>query len=706
MSWRIEKETGDIVISGFEKGVAPSPLQGIGNMQSVNISDEMGEVFCSYARVQQSFPSTSPSSRLLTPSDSTHLTISSDPSSNFWAGNWITTGTSTIAGLSSSTTYYILSYSNNIVQLATTYNGAAITGLGATGTCDFAITTNCNMVQPVASTTEFYSNGSAFKYRYYILDTNGHIWVRDTGVVTDGIGWFLPDRATLSNPTGIAVLNGWVLVFAGNTIYCKSTVILGQLPSNPSTTGWDSFAGGNMMSPATSPNPHFAFAGRQGKCYYTDGNFLGSIFPNTSLQSGVSNIQSYASYTAVTTTGTISTLISGARPTTAIASSTTRIPAFLFSAGTKPAAITLGTIYWILMTGAMTFEVYAASSGGSALDIETGSAGTQYFNTFYPASSGGMATITFTPQRFNLPVFETAQCVAELGNTVLIGCKGNVLYPWNQVDVLPSNLIPIPENNVSSLLTVSSMVYVFAGSKGNIYVTNGSAISAALTLPSYVAGIAGSQSSYVDPYFVWGGTMFLRGRVYFSVLDQTADKTGNTGGIWSFVPSQNINLQQEQVTGLRMENKSSYETFNGVCTVLLASQDQNAKGPQYWSAWYSSITSATYGIDFSNTIPYIAVIETDLIPTGTALIKKTLSQIEYKLSAPLIVGESVALTYRQNATDNFASLGTLNVESTTSLSGYYTVNFEKGQWLQIKATLTPTSVSTGSFIRLAQIRIR
>ena len=50
MSYELEKDTKDIVISGWEKGIAPSPHLGIANMQCANISTETGEVMAAYQR--------------------------------------------------------------------------------------------------------------------------------------------------------------------------------------------------------------------------------------------------------------------------------------------------------------------------------------------------------------------------------------------------------------------------------------------------------------------------------------------------------------------------------------------------------------------------------------------------------------------------------------------------------------------------------
>lgn len=705
MSVRYEKDTEDFVIEGFENGIAPSPHKGIGFMQGVNIATETGEVMCSYSRIQQSQVGTTPPNLSGSAISTTRLT-SSTPIIN---GTWITISSSSVSGLSTGDYFVVNSSSTPTVagqfQIASTYQqtgfGGILSWAGSSGSITFNL--KVGVGQPIASATEPYNNGSQ-QYRYYILDNQGLVWVYDTALinnmVTGNLFWTCPDPSfsyfgSQTAPSGIAILNGFLHVISGNTIWVKPTVNLDQ--------GFQNFASGVLLCPPSSSNPHFAFTGHQGKMYYTDGNFIGSIFANTSLLTGGANIQSYASYTAVTTTATVGTLIGGSLPTFG-GSSSTRIPAVFFHAtgGSNPAALTIGTIYYIQYSlGAGTFQVFAASSGGSALDAQTGSSGTQYFDTYYPISAGGEATITFSPERLNLPFFETSQSIAELGSSVLIGCKGNTVYPWNQVDATPSDLINLPESNVPYMLTVNNMVYIQAGFKGNIYITSGSSATLALTVPDYTSGL-------IEPYFTWGGMMYLRGRVYFSILDQTASHTGQCGGVWSFIPTQNFYIGQDTGIGLRLENRNSYGTYNGLATVLLANQDQsNARGPQYWSGWYSSITSPLYGIDYSDTVAGTpAVIQTDFIPTGTAIDKMTFSQIEYKLATPLASGDSVQIFYRVNLSDAFVTCGAVKQDSTTALSGYFDVTFQKTQWVQFQVVLTPNGSSTSSFVRLSQIRYR
>ncbi len=718
MAYHFEKDTGDLIIDGFEQGIAPSPHKGIANMQGVNISTEMNEVVVSYARALQSQAGTNAATFTVSIVDSNHLTATV-PVLN---GSWITVGAG-ITGLSAGTYYIQNSTATSTVvgnfQVSAYYNGSVTTGFSGGGTATgnlFAA-----MGKPIASATETYNAGfsNGTQYRYYMLDSQGLVWVYDTQLASSTLHWFLPDTSVTyfgsdTAPSGIGFLNGWLHVFSGNKIWVKSSINLGATGSTTST--YVQMTNAFLMSTLDTLHPHFAFVGHQGKLYYTDGVYLGMIFPDTFLLTGLANIQSFASYGTSTTTGTIGTLYSGSLPSfgpNVGATGFARVPAVFFTdaQGTIPSALTVNTIYWIeYSTANGNFQVFTAATGGSALDITTGKSGNQYFNTYYPIGThagayGDTSTVTFVPERLNLPTFEVAQCMTEVGNNLIIGGIGNVLYPWNQVDPTPGSLIFLPENNTTNLITVNQMAYAFAGNKGNIYITDGSVASLVIKVPDYCAGIAGTESSYIEPYFSWGGAAYIRGRVYFSILDQTAAKAGNCGGIWSFVPTQNLYIGQDTGLALRLENQNSYGTYNGVATVLLPSQTQNAISPQYWAGWYSSISGPTYGIDFTSTSPSTsAIIETDIVATGTLLGKDTFSNLEYKLAAPLVAGDTIGLKYRLNATDAFTSM-TINTESTTALSGYVSpLPFQNTQWVQFQITLNPTGAS--SFCRLTELRLR
>lgn len=615
--------------------------------------------------------------------------------------------------------YYYVSYENasGKVKLSSLFDPTAANVLthGTSGTATFD--TVATPGSAVAKATERYTTATAAEYRYYILDTNGRVWYYDTAVYDSSLAasgvattWMLPDPYSYAalNMTGMAVLNGYLMTVSNARIYGKPVTNLGM--------AFRVLENAFLNEPFPT-HKNFAYVGNQGKMYYCDGNYIGELFPTTSLETSVANIQSHCTYTASSSTTyriTVSSIIGGSLP---YSPDGTRIPIVFYvnQYGTLPTAVTQNTVYYLgaeISSG--TFRVYTALTGGSGVDVYTGAAGTQYFNTFYPfgldAGINGTDTLVqYSSQRVNLPQFETAQCMVEVDNTVLIGCNGSVVYPWNQVDATPSGFITLPESDVKAMVNVNNMGYVFAGNKGNVYITNNSVASLVLKVPDYCAGVPGTPLTYIEPYFTWGDAMYVRGRVYFSILDQTATKAGNCGGVWSFIPTQNFYVGQDVGLSLRLENQNTYGSYNGYATILIPNEEQLAVSPQYWAAWQSSYSTgtSTFGIDNTSTVPVTQyVLETDILATGTFLSKDTFTQLEYKLTTPMTSGDAVQLYYRLNATDAWTTCGTVREETDNRLSGYFDQPFQKTQWVQFRAVVATGGTTSSSFVRLKQIRLR
>lgn len=635
------------------------------------------------------------------------------------------TVTSIIKEITLPTGNYYVSYKDAIPQVEISehydpYHDHPVTFV-TSGTITFNLTTVFG--NPISKATERFATATQNEYRYYILDDAGYVWVHDTEVydftLADtgiGVNWILPDDTDYGaqDLNSIAILNGWLIALNNIQLRGKPTVVLGETFLTLDNA---------FLTNQFPTHTNYALSGHQGRLYWCDGNYIGSLFPDTSILTGAANIQSYAKYSvpSTATVGEITELYSGSAPYTSDSDGdTVRIPAVFFTDeyGTQPTNLTAETIYYIQYapgSGANLFEVYAALTGGSAIDIDAGASGNQYFNTFYPDGSdagifGNNSTATFSPQRLSLPSYEISQTLAEIGNQVLVGCQGNVVYPWNQVDVTPAGLINLPESNVQYILTVNQVAYMFAGNQGNIYITDGSLASLVLNLSDYLAGVPGSPGTYIESTYTWSDSMYLRGRVYFSVKDQSSTKAGNCGGIWSFVPTQNLASDQETGLALRLEAQNSYGTYSGAAAIFIPNAVQNAQQPLYWSAWYSSVSAPTYGIDYSTgsssaSSPF--VIETDAIPYGTMLGKKTSQQLEYKLGSPLDTGATITAKYRTNLTDSWTACNPF-VTETNRLSGYAPANFQQVQWLQFQFTCTPitSSATTNTFIRFREIRLR
>lgn len=290
-----------------------------------------------------------------------------------------------------------------------------------------------------------------------------------------------------------------------------------------------------------------------------------------------------------------------------------------------------------------------------------------------------------------LPGNDIAQSLAELGSDLLIGGIYNAIYPWNRISTGPRNAILVAENNIAHLLTVNTNTYIFAGKRGRIYKTNGSQAEFFMKIPDHIIG-------GIDPQIIFNGVAYNKNQIYFGV--STTTNQGNPSiayrGLWAIDITTNV----MRVPALQSNN-------NGIVTAIFSSLTSTT-GFGLFVAWKTiDINGNTVltGIDNQSSQPYssyASYITTDIIPIGQFLKKRTLSNVEFKLTTPLIANEGIKISYRTNMSEAYTLIG----ETTTAgaLSDYYLVNFDLSQWLQFKIEMKSTA--NGSFVRLYEIRLR
>lgn len=308
--------------------------------------------------------------------------------------------------------------------------------------------------------------------------------------------------------------------------------------------------------------------------------------------------------------------------------------------------------------------------------------------TFDPTDSG---TYTVNDRALALPSFEKATCLAQLGVTLLVGGVQNFVYPWNRIDTSFNYPLILPEYGVCCIVSTNSNAYIFAGQTGNIYITNGANINMFKKIPDFLTGV-------INPYFLWGWAMYWKNQLFFSfrafsnaspsvIIDDFA-------GVWS------IDLVTE---AFRMTTSLSYGSYLGNVKVLLPMGNIRPTGEGILAGY---INGATSGVDYTSASPYTnyeAVIDSDLIPVGTFLNPNTFSNIEFKLSRPMVSGEGVKISYRTNLTDSFTLIG----ENTDvgALSALFTMNFQNAQWAQFRIN-TKSTASSPTFTLLSEIILR
>lgn len=310
---------------------------------------------------------------------------------------------------------------------------------------------------------------------------------------------------------------------------------------------------------------------------------------------------------------------------------------------------------------------------------------------FNPAD---LTTYTFAQYRL-LPSIDLAQCLTFLGTNLMIGGIRNVIYPWDRSSTNFNYPLLLPEYNVAKMVTLNTSTYIFIGNRGRIYITNGTNVQLFKKVPDHISGT-------IEPYFTWGGASTFKNQIYFGV--SVAKNTGATisqyGGLWAI---------DTDTKALRLTNKLSYGTYAGYVSAISPVLTSGfAAGTGLIIGWDSG--ASTYGIDSTSSNPYSAgesTIDSDLIPIGTFNKTRDFTQLEYKLSVPLVSGESIAIKTRLifNTTDTGFSTGwTDSYTSPGQFSNTHPIDFQQAQWVQFKIVLTSTT-SSPSYTRLKQIRL-
>lgn len=313
--------------------------------------------------------------------------------------------------------------------------------------------------------------------------------------------------------------------------------------------------------------------------------------------------------------------------------------------------------------------------------------------TFDPSST---STYVWAKQALRLPYYERANCLEELGQNLLIGGNYNYIYPWDRISTSFTYPIKIVDNQIVHLLTVNTNTYIFAGKRGRIYYTNGVQAQFYSKIPDHISG-------GLDPVFTWQNCAYFKNQIYFGVSATTNLGTSfvDYSGLWAIDITTNA---------LRVPMLMSTSTSVASAVYADATNNQGYSLTVSWKKYTTPpTTGGTFGIDVSSSTPYtdyVGYTETDLIPVGTYLKKKTFDGIEFKLSHPLKNGEGIRISYRSSKDATYGTpIEILGTSTYNPLSDFIPVSFDQSQWAQFKIE-QKSIANSPSFTRLYELRLK
>jgi len=298
-------------------------------------------------------------------------------------------------------------------------------------------------------------------------------------------------------------------------------------------------------------------------------------------------------------------------------------------------------------------------------------------STFDPANG---ATYTYNNQALDLPIYEIAQCLEEHGNNLFVG--GNIfnkIYPWDRTSDSFNLPLPVPEYGIKRMKNVGGMVYILAGTQGNIYQTQGSYVKFVRKLPVYLTNNAGEvQSSIVT----WGGITESNGSLIFGVGTTTS---GNSG-VWKFT----------QDGKLTIDNVPSSGPANVIG--LYAESDFYIMGYAGGADNFNSALSSN--ILYNN---YETVINSPLYQVATKLGKGAFSRMEVVLAKPASSG-NVRISYRVDLSSSFTTIDTFTADSATTIFTNESIGLTDIDNIQIQVEMND-GASGSVDVELLEIRL-
>jgi len=301
--------------------------------------------------------------------------------------------------------------------------------------------------------------------------------------------------------------------------------------------------------------------------------------------------------------------------------------------------------------------------------------------------AGGFAvapTCTLTATALDLKDGQYAVTLEELGTKIMIGTQGGGswsargsqrvanIYPWNRQAGTLGNpgLADLPiklnECGIHAMKSVNNILYVVAGTRGNIYKTDGTSCVKIGRLPwTQDRSYATSICAFPNAIELSSNNNLLVG------ISPYSGNVENTG-----VYEINIDGKNEIVLK-HTKNSSSIGVIatNALDTVFVGFQ-----------------TGSTFGLDYTigNSYgDYSAMAESQVYIVGDAIKKKTFQHIDFTLGKLFTNQQKIRLSYRKNTEVGYTLIGEFTHAALGAILAYeYKASIADCQIVQFKVELS------------------
>lgn len=329
---------------------------------------------------------------------------------------------------------------------------------------------------------------------------------------------------------------------------------------------------------------------------------------------------------------------------------------------------------------------------------------------FTHANEGATPTLTINPVALTLQPNHWAYSINSLGKYLAIGTVspktsvfGNTSFPnknsaiilWDRTS--PSFNLPIffKENGVSSLLQMQNRLFASIGNRGRIWLTDGTSYNQIKRLP-FVFNRQFGNYGYVLP----NASTLHNGDLLFGFSGTGIDATYGVYAMSNIPADMGNGVQVPYPTVMR---NSISTGATGASQVLRIGALLSTSADTLYIGWQDG---TTYGVDvITSTIVsgYNSIIYSPYYTVGSELNKKTFKRMEISLTAPLLSGQSIRISYRENLIiDTWKPIGTYTTTNFGTNNVFNTMaNLASKTKLQFKIELNTSSTNNIELMSLS-----
>lgn len=330
--------------------------------------------------------------------------------------------------------------------------------------------------------------------------------------------------------------------------------------------------------------------------------------------------------------------------------------------------------------------------------------------TFVAGAPTVAPTAVFSTSVMVIPPGQAITTFAELGTYMMIGTQalngswangtnGNVanIYMWDKEDTKPTSLSStFNECSVQAMIPFGNRMYIAAGNRGNIYLTDSTNYTKIKRIPWTQNKLFGDTSRiYPNAMAINRNGNLLVGTSTLSGSFSSASSTRH--GVYEI----QLGVQNYPTilrNGVSTGNYGQSQTFN-IGFIFQSSGD----------ALYIGFQDGTnYDIDTTDFVLYTnnsAVGESPYYQVASRNKRKTFQHIEFLIGRPLTTGQEINIYYRKNLTDDYTAWKSFTYSNLGAVISHEDkATLADVQAVQFKITLTqPTSSTVGSNIDLLNI---